>query len=160
MSTITPTSAVGTWVGYQIIMGIGRGLGFQVPIIAVQNNSRKEEVSIVNALVVFAQNLGGAVFLSLDQIIFSSGLRHYLKVNAPEIDPQVVITAGATGIREVVPAASLPGVLLAYSKSVDRVLYLGTGAAGCALLAAFGMGWMSIKKKDESGKPEVSTAEL
>jgi hypothetical protein len=159
ISSFTPTTTVGVWIGYQIIMGAGRGMGFQTPIIAVQNNSSKEEVSIVNALVVFSQNLGGAIFLSLDQIIFSSRLRHYLEVYAPEINPQLVIAAGATGIREAVPSASLPGVLLAYSKSFDQVMYLGIGTAGGALIAAFGMGWVNIKKTAEKGKVEASTSE-
>jgi hypothetical protein len=140
-------------------MGAGRGMSFQIPIIAVQNNSNKEEIPIVNALVVFAQNLGGAVFLSLDQIIFGSGLRHYLEIYAPEVNPRVVIAAGAIGIRGVVPAASLPGVLLAYSKSFDRVMYLATGAAGGAILAAFGMRWMNIKKKANEEKVETSAAD-
>lgn len=134
-------------------------MGFQIPIIAVQNNSTKEQVSIVNALVVFAQTLGGAVFLSLDQIIFSSSLRHYLAIYAPEINPQTVIAAGAGGIRKAVPAASLSGVILAYSKSFDRVMYLATGIAGGAFLFAFGMGWMSIKKKVEGEKHETSSAD-
>lgn len=153
-STFTPSTKMGTWIGYQIIMGAGRGMGFQIPLIAVQNNSAKKDVSIVNALVVFNQNLGGAVFLSLDQIIFSSSLRERLVRYAPGIDPQVVIAAGAVGIRQVVPAASLPGVLLAYSESVNRVFYFGTGISGGALLAVFGMRWMSIKKKDPVEKLE------
>jgi hypothetical protein len=146
ITTFTPTTAVGVWIGYQILMGAGRGMGFQIPIIAVQNNSSKEEISIVNALVVFSQNLGGAVFLSLAEVIFSNGLRHDLASYAPEVNPEVVIVAGATAVRGVVPAASLPGVLLAYNKSFDRVMYLATGAAGGAFLFAFGMRWMSIKK--------------
>ncbi|KAK9357781.1 major facilitator superfamily domain-containing protein [Lipomyces starkeyi] len=153
-STFTPTTRIGIWIGYQIIIGVGRGMGFQIPLIAVQNNSSKAEVSIVNALVVFSQNLGGAIFLSLDQIVFSSGLRHYLPIYAPEVSPEVVIAAGATGIHGAVSAASLPGVLLAYSKSINKVMYLGTGAAGGALIFAFGMGWVNIKKKAEKKKVE------
>ncbi|KAK9328781.1 major facilitator superfamily domain-containing protein [Lipomyces starkeyi] len=153
-STFTPTTRIGIWIGYQIIMGVGRGMGFQIPLIAVQNNSSKAEVSIVNALVVFSQNLGGAIFLSLDQIVFSSGLRHYLPIYAPEVSPQVVIAAGATGIHRAVSAASLPGVLLAYSKSINQVMHLGTGAAGGALIFAFGMGWVNIKKRAEKKKVE------
>ncbi|KAK9312057.1 major facilitator superfamily domain-containing protein [Lipomyces starkeyi] len=153
-STFTPTTRIGIWIGYQIIMGVGRGMGFQIPLIAVQNNSSKAEVSIVNALVVFSQNLGGAIFLSLDQIVFSSGLRHYLPIYAPEVSPEVVIAAGATGIHGAVSGASLPGVLLAYSKSINQVMHLGTGAAGGALIFAFGMGWVNIKKKAEKKKVE------
>ncbi|RDW75514.1 hypothetical protein BP6252_06656 [Coleophoma cylindrospora] len=153
-STFDPKTSIGIWIGYQIIMSAGRGMGFQMPIVAVQNHSTKEEISVVNALVVFAQYLGGAVFLSLDEIIFSSSLRHYIKIYAPEIDPQVIIDAGASGIRKAVPAASLSGVVLAYSKSVDRALYLGTGAAGIGLLFCFGMGWTNIKTKAEAEKLE------
>jgi hypothetical protein len=155
ISTFTPKTTTGIWIGYQILLGAGRGMGFQIPIIAVQNNSPKDEVPIVNALVVFAQNLGGAIFLSLDQIIFSSGLKHNLALYAPEIDPKVVITAGAVGIRSVISVASLDGVILAYSKSFDRVMYLAAGAGGLALIAAFGMGWKNIKgKKVEFGPQE------
>ncbi|KAK9250091.1 major facilitator superfamily domain-containing protein [Lipomyces tetrasporus] len=146
VTTFTPTTAVGVWIGYQILMGAGRGIGIQIPIIAVQNNSSKKEISIVNALVVCSQNLGSAVFLSLAEVIFSNGLRHGLATFAPEFNPDAVIAAGATAVRSAVPAASLPGVILAYSKAFDRVMYLATGAAGGAFLFAFGMRWMSIKK--------------
>ena len=145
-TTFTPITATGAWIGYQIIMGAGRGMGLQIPIIAVQNNSSKEEISIVNAIVVFSQNLGGAVFLSLGEVVFSNALSHNLATYAPEVNAKAVITAGATAVREGVPAASLSDVLLAYSKSFDSVMYLGTGSAAGAFLFAFGMRWMSIKK--------------
>jgi hypothetical protein len=140
-------------------MGAGRGVGFQIPLIAVQNNSEKDEVSIVNALVVFSQNLGGAVFLAMDQVIFSSSLKHYLMHYVPDIDPQAVINAGAVSIRKVVSAESLPGVLLAYSKSINRVMYFATGISAGSLFLSFGMRWMSIKKKPQDKKPEVLTTD-
>lgn len=147
IATWTPSTTTGTWIGLQIVLGIGRGMGFQVPIVAVQNNAPKDEVPIVNALVVLAQNLGGAVFLSLDQTIFSSSLKHYLKIYAPDVDAKAVITAGAVGFRGFVPTDSLDGVLMAYSKSINRVMYLAVGASGLALVCAFGMGWKNIKAK-------------
>jgi hypothetical protein len=155
ITTFTPTTAVGTWIGYQIIAGAGRGLGIQIPIVAAQNNSSKEKISIVTALVVFSQNFGGVLFLTLAQVIFSDRLRHGLVTYAPEVNAEEVIVAGATAVRSVVPDASLPGVLLAYSKSVDAVFYLATGAAGGAFLFSFGMRWMNIKKgRDQKSRPE------
>jgi hypothetical protein len=40
-------------------------------------------------------------------------------------------------------------VLLAFSKGIDRVMYLGTGAAGVALPFSLGMGWLKFKEKAE-----------
>ena len=115
----------------------------------------KERNPIVNALVVFAQNLGGAIFLSIAQLIFSSRLRHGLQIYAPEVDVALVIEAGATGLRSgtAVPEASLPGVLIAYSKSFDSVMYLSIGVAGGAFIFAFGMGWVSTKKPQTTKLP-------
>lgn len=160
VTTFTPTTAVGVWIGYQILQGAGRGIGFQMPVVAVQNHSSKEQVSVATALVVFSQNLGGVVFLSLAQVIFASNLRHGLAAYAPEVDAEAVIVAGATGARSSVSAGSLPGVLLAYSKAFDHVMALGTGAAGGAFLFAFGMGWMSIKKKEEKIVEQASELEV
>jgi hypothetical protein len=33
---LSPSSSTGKWIGYQIIVALGRGLGLQVPIVAVQ----------------------------------------------------------------------------------------------------------------------------
>jgi len=159
ISTFTPFTTTGMWIGYQILLGAGRGMGFQVPIVAVQNNTPKDEVPIVNALVVLAQNFGGAVFLSIDQIIFSTSLKHYLVQYAPNIDPEVIIAAGAVGFRGVVPEEAWDGVIMAYSKSFVRVMYLATGAAGMGLIFAFGMGWKNIKAKKVDSEAEEEKLE-
>lgn len=86
------------------------------------------------------------MFLSVAELIFNNALRHYLAIQVPQIDPELVIAAGATGLETVVPAASLPGVLIAYTKSVDKVMYIAIGTAGGSFMFAFGMGWTSIKK--------------
>ena len=58
-----------------------------------------------------------------------------------------MIAAGATAIRTAIAADNVPGVLLAYSKSVDRVFYLAVGAAVGCFIFAWGMGWKDIRKK-------------
>lgn len=156
LTTLTPTSTTGKWIGYQIIQG-GQGMGFQIPILAVQNGVKKEEVSVAVALVVFSQNLSGSVFLSLAQVIFSNQLRHELGVYAPDVNADAVVAAGASaaGVHDSVPRALLPGVLMAYSKSFDHVMYLATGAACGAFVTALGMGWVRLNnEKPDQKKPE------
>lgn len=158
-TTFTPTTAVGTWIGYQIIMGGGRGLGIQIPLVAVQNNSSQKEIPITTAMVVFCQNFGGVLFLTLAQVIFSNRLRHNLETYAPGVSAEAVIEAGATTFREVVEKALLGGVLVAYTKAVDDVFKMAAGAAGGALLSAFGMGWVNIKKLKEKKKEDKAVSE-
>lgn len=146
MVHFSPSTTVGVWIGYQIVQGIGGGLSVQVPILATHNNCPQEQISVVSALLVFCQNLGGTFFLTFAELTFNTELRKGLIEYAPNVDPDMVIAAGASAVRTVVPPDALQQVLVAYSKAFDYTRYVATGAAGGALLTAFGMGWKSIKK--------------
>jgi hypothetical protein len=124
------------------------------PIVAVQNHLKPELVSVGLAAVVFSQGFGPALFLSFAQTIFSNSLKDKLHHFAPEVDAQTVFAAGATGIRTVISAASLPGVIMSYNESVNNVFYLITGAAVAAFISCWGMGWKSVKK------PKVEATEV
>lgn len=115
-------------------------------MVAIQNNVPPQAIPISIALMVFSQSLGGAFFLALSQTIFSAGLRDSLPLFAPNVNVQVVIAAGATGLRDVVSNTDLEAVLLAYSKALSHVFYLVTGAAIGTFIFSWGMGWKSIKK--------------
>ncbi len=121
LSTITSSSPVAAWVCYQLLNGIARGMMSQQPVTAIQANLPKDQLSIGTALVVFSQNFGASVFISLGQTTFENSLLPKLKQYAPEVDSQKVAGAGATSFRNVVPAASVPGVVLAYDKALTSV---------------------------------------
>lgn len=152
--TLTPATSKGRWVGFQILQGVGRGLGLQIPLLAVQNNTPKEKISIVTSLIVFCQNFSGAIFLSLAEVIFSAGLKSELNTLSTQTSPETITAAGAAGLRDVVSAKALPSVLLAYNQAIVHVMYLAVAGAGGAFLFAFGMGWASIKKKKDTGTEE------
>jgi hypothetical protein len=156
ISTITATSPNASRIGYQILLG-GQGFGFQIPVLAVQNSIRREDVSTAVAMVVFAQNFGGAIFLSIAEVIFSGQLRHQLAIYAPDVDADAVIAAGttATDVRAAVSPSLLPGVLEAYSKTFDHVAYLGIGAACGFLISATAMGWVRLRKQEEETEAET-----
>ncbi|KAH8805652.1 efflux pump [Xylogone sp. PMI_703] len=147
ISTFTPHTPTAKWVGYQIIGGCGRGIGLQMPMVAVQNVLPQKYVSISMSLLVFFQNLGGALFLSFDQTAFSNALDPALHKFAPNVDPQIVITAGATGFRAVVPESALPGILKAYCLAISHAFYIAASTAAAFLLVGLGMGFKNIKKE-------------
>jgi hypothetical protein len=178
ISTYTPQTSAGVWIGYQIIAGAGRGCGVQMashistfqpslsrllltytctlqPIVAIQNFLPQENVSVGMSLVIFAQTLGGALFLTFAETVFTNGLIQALSIYAPEANSQAIIDAGATAVRDVVPTSSLAGVLLAYDQAVSHAFYLAAGAAVATVVFCWGMGWKGVKKGDIMAEDEV-----
>ena len=176
LSTLSPGTSTGKWIGYQIILGTGRGLGMQMvrlnfsvahfsisihlliydrssqPIIAVQNTLPPTQIAPAMALLMFSTSFGGALFLSFGEVIFSNSLKALIPIYAPAVDPQTIIDSGATGFRTHIHAADLAAVLVAYAKSVDRVFYLTAGLGVGCFIFAWGMGWKDIRKKKQVSK--------
>ncbi|GKT85843.1 MFS multidrug transporter [Colletotrichum tofieldiae] len=137
ISTWTPSTNSASWIGYQILLGAGRGANMQMHIIAVQANSAPSRLPVAMATLIFLQTFGGAIFLTAAEVIFSEGLGNNLTKYAPAVSAKTILAAGGTGFRTVVPKADLPGVLMAYSKSISEVFYLLIGLGG----VTFGLAW-------------------
>ena len=121
MSTLTPTATAALWVSCQLLNGIACGMLSQQAVTVVQANLPKEQLSIGAALVVLCQNFGASVFISLGQTTFENSLLHTLRKSAPDVDPRVVMSAGATNFRDIVPKLSVNGVVMAYNTALTFV---------------------------------------
>ncbi|KAH1671062.1 hypothetical protein KXV68_004814 [Aspergillus fumigatus] len=155
LSTLSPTTPTRDWAGYQALIGFGRGAAMQTPMIAVQNAVLPDELSTAMAILTFSQTIGAAIFLAAAEVIFSHGLRSTIPKYAPTVDSERVIAAGATGFRRIVSEASLPGVLVAYSKSIGHVFYLIAALSVLQFFLAWGMGWKNVSKpKEDKSKGE------
>ncbi|TEA12656.1 Efflux pump afoB [Colletotrichum sidae] len=115
--------------------------------IAVQNLVPPAQIPIAMAIVIFMQNMGGAIFLVAANAIFSNTLRKQLEERSGLIGPppQVIIDAGASSIRNLVSGDQLAAVLKAFSNSVDTVMYLGIGVSIAAFAFGWGLGWKDIR---------------
>ncbi|KAL1890872.1 hypothetical protein Sste5346_008013 [Sporothrix stenoceras] len=151
LSTLSPTTPTGHWVGFQILAGAGRGMVFQAPFLAIQHAVKPNQISVAVGLLSFGQNVGGAVLLTIANTVFDNSLKSQLKQHAPGVDPEAVIAAGATAFRSVVSPASVPGVILAYANSVDHVFYLAAGLSVASFFCTWGLGWKDIRAKKPSG---------
>ncbi|KAH8703595.1 major facilitator superfamily domain-containing protein [Talaromyces proteolyticus] len=158
MSTFSLTTSTGRWIGYQILMGFARGLGMQVPMIAVQNALPPNMVPVSMALISFCQTFGGAVWLTFGETILSTTLRQNLQKYAPDVDAAAVIDAGASGVDQAVHgnAAMLMEVLVAYSKSINAIFYLVAGTSCAMMVVSCFMGWKDIRKKDKKKEEQVA----
>lgn len=145
LTLLKVNSAARKWIGYQIIFGVGLGLGMQQPLIAVQACLGTEDVATGTAIVVFAQTIGGSIFLLAAQSVFNNRLLLNLAKYAPDVNAGLVSSVGVTGLANAVSAGQRAGVLDALSEAVTTTLYIPTAMAAVAIIAALSMEWKSVK---------------
>ncbi|KAF2653088.1 MFS general substrate transporter [Lophiostoma macrostomum CBS 122681] len=144
LSTFEPNTSAGKWIGYQILIGIGRGITLPMPVIAAQAKLPPSEISIVTAMMLFFQYFGGTIANVIGKTIFLNALGPALQQHAPAVDAQTVIDAGATEYLNVVPPQYVDGVRLAYNQALTLTFYLPTACAIIAFLLSWGLGWHKI----------------
>ncbi|KAK3068902.1 hypothetical protein LTR53_013180 [Teratosphaeriaceae sp. CCFEE 6253] len=154
-STLAAKPSTGEWIGYQILFGIGRGMGMQMPIVAVQTRLAPSVAPLAISLCMFTGMLFGGLFLSTSATILTNSLRTLIPKYAPTADLEAIVVAGATGFRKILTPDQLEGVTVAYAKSVDRVFYLCAALACLCFIFSFGLGWTNIKPKPKPQPQET-----
>ncbi|KAJ9630828.1 MFS sugar transporter [Taxawa tesnikishii (nom. ined.)] len=147
LSTFTTHTGHAKWIGYQAMFGFGVGFGMQQPLIAVQTVLPKADIPIGTAIIMFTQTLGGALFISVAQNVFTNKLLSNLKIVVPDLNPAIVLATGATELKNVIPHEYLAGVLTAYNKALTNTFYVSVALAGLSLLGALALEWKSVKGK-------------
>ena len=158
ITTFTPHTGHSAWIGYQVIFGLGYGLGMQQPSIAAQTVLRRPDVSIGAALMMFSQTLGGAVFLSVGNNIFNIRLAHNL-AKIPGIAIESVAATGATDLKDMVPPSLLPQVLVAYNDALRGTFYLVTALTCFTIFGSLAMEWKSVKKGQQKKESKAAKDE-
>ncbi|KAJ5540507.1 hypothetical protein N7494_005583 [Penicillium frequentans] len=136
----------GKWIGYQIIIGIGAGVGFQQCINCLQTVLPLEDIPIGIAIITFAQSLSGALFISIAQTVFQNRLVASITKYAPTISPGAIIEAGAAHLSHRVPKQALSSVLYAYNIAVTQTFYVSVAAAALSFIGAALVQWKSMKR--------------
>lgn len=147
LSSLQPDSATVKWAAFQVVSGFGRGMAFQVPFLATQAHAPPQHLSVAIAMLTFCQTFGTAIFLSISNALFNNKLRAELPTLVPTVNTEDIIHAGAAGVKDVVPPESLPGALLAYTRSYQTVMYLVVALSSVAVIFSLGMGWTDIRPK-------------
>jgi hypothetical protein len=143
-------------VGYQIIFGVGVGLGLQQAIIAVQAGSNVDIPSGI-ALLCFSENFGGAVFVSVAQNLWANKLAQKLQ-NITGIDPTQVVKTGATEIANLTEdPVTLKAVRVAYRDSLREAFLVALILICIATVGTLGVDWKNIKAKDEKKDSDTET---
>ena len=95
----------------------------------------------------FFNSLGGAISISIAQNVFSNTLVSSIPKYVSDVDPRLIVSVGATHIRDVVSSEQLRGVLLAYTYALTRAFVLPIATASAAFVASLFTPWLSVKGK-------------
>lgn len=136
------------WIGYQVLFGLGIGMGMQQSGLAVQTVLKHKDVPTGSALMFFWQSLGGTIFVSVSQNIFlDKFVKNLAKLPRGSIDPKTLMETGATNIRKIVKPEDLDAVLEAYNDALMQgPMLVGVIIICLAIFGALGMEWKSTKK--------------
>lgn len=146
ISTFQVDTPAGEWIGYQILIGVGAGLAFQLPPSIIQLVLPAEDVPIGLASNLMLEFLGGSIFISAANNLFNSQLRSRIEVlRIPGVDAAAVINGGATSLQRIVPEADLPRALEAYMEALRWPFRLALILACLATLGVVGMEWKTMR---------------
>ena len=145
LTTLEPDSSSARWIGYQVLFGAGAAFGIQTALTAAQTALPLEDIPIGTATVLFAENLTGAIMVSVAQNVFTNQLAKNLKAKVPGIESSVVLGVGATQIKNEIPAEFYGEVLVAYNQALTETFYVGVGLSCCAVFGAVCLQWLSVK---------------
>jgi MFS family permease len=145
ITTFSAETSKGKWIGYQILCGVGFGIGAQQTNVAAQTVLQKKDIAIGSALMMFAAQISGAMFVPIGNAVFGNEFLKRLK-GIPGVDGNLVLNTGATEIRNVVSPVVFDAVLGAYDEALTKVFLVAAIMAAVGLLPALCMEWKSVKK--------------
>jgi MFS family permease len=145
LTTFETDTGSAKWIGYQVLYGIGVGLGMQQALITVQTVLPMRDVPTGTAMVMFFQTFGGALFVSVGQNIFNNRLISEIPKYAPGFDPAIVLHVGATSLKDQVPARLLDGVQHAYNIALTNTWYIAVALTCLQAIGAVFVEWKSVK---------------
>ena len=153
LATIKPSTSVGMWVGYEIIVSTGIGLAIQQGFSAVQAALPLEHVPIGTAAVVASQSCGGAIFVTVGNTLLQDHLLNENNAHSiPGVNIRAVVELGTTQFRKYVPAEALPELVKLYNESLQAVFIAAVPLCGVAFLCSLCMEWRSVRYGHSDGK--------
>ncbi|KAJ7710449.1 hypothetical protein B0H17DRAFT_1123597 [Mycena rosella] len=114
---------------FEIIFGLGAGLGMQQPMLTAQNVLKLEDVPIGTSIIIFSQTLGGTLFISIAENVFTNKLSSGLLAKVPSLSHAIILSAGATSLQTAIDPQFLGGVLEAYNDALIGAFYVSIAMA-------------------------------
>lgn len=160
LATFTPETAQSKWIGFQVLLGVGFGMGSQQQMNVVQTVFGRSDIAVASAIIMFVRFLGSAIFLPVAQNVFLNSLVSKL-TNLPNVDAQAVINGGATSLTSLASGNDLSALLADYNSALINVFYLVVATSAVTLFGSIFVEWKNLKAtaKEQQAKNGVTKSE-
>ncbi|KAH7079834.1 major facilitator superfamily domain-containing protein [Paraphoma chrysanthemicola] len=144
--TLDVGTSTGKWVGYQILAGLGYGMGLQIPVVIAQAFAAPADLAPVTAIIIFARSIGATFMIAAAQSGFTNQLLQKLVSTAPNVDGDLITSTGATALRQIFQGADLDGVVRAYAWGIKVAFAITIASCGIAAITSLATKWDNVNK--------------
>lgn len=130
----------------QLIASAGLGMSLAQINNACNTVLSREDIPVGVTVTMFAQQIGGTIFVSISQAILSSSLGARLSDEIPGFDTSSLAKTGTTNVASLVPEDKLPVLLAAYNDAIVNVFYCALAVSCLAFVASFFLEFKSVRK--------------
>ncbi|KAK5989522.1 Efflux pump apf11 [Cladobotryum mycophilum] len=148
LHTLTPGIARSRWIGYEILLGLGTGMGGQQAIVGIQAAAGPSDVAYASSAVLLMNMLGGSIFICVGQNLFlqeMARVAHQLK----SIDKETLMS-GFGNIKDKLSPEEIKIAVQGYNDGTTHVFTLVLVLCCLSSLAWPLLKWNSIKGKKET----------
>ncbi|RDW84875.1 hypothetical protein BP6252_02465 [Coleophoma cylindrospora] len=142
--TLSPSTSRAHLFIFQVLNGIGAGVSYTMPLIALQTGVESSENATATATLGFLRNLATAISVVLGGVVFQNGMQsqsqHLTQVLGPDI---AGLLSGKTAAANILAVQNQPldavqrlVVRQAYTKALKGCWILYAGTAGATLVAS------------------------
>lgn len=117
-------TTVALWVPALILIGLGIGSGQEQPQLAAQTILSEKDVLLGLGVVIFAQTLGQAIFISLVGNVINNELFASLREKFPGIDRAGILAEVAAELQNTLPVMYKTIVKGIYDKAITQTFYV------------------------------------
>lgn len=146
LSLLTPSAKAGEWIGFQLLLGIGIGLGMQQAAVIVQQTLTQDDIPLGIASVTFFQALGPAIMVAVAQNVFNRRLLTRLSSQIHSLTWNQIINTGAVKLVDLVAEDQEGIVINAINYGLTWIWY---SCMILAVLSAFGIAGMDWHKLNQ-----------
>jgi MFS family permease len=152
LTTLKPWTSHRSWIGFQVLYGLGAGAGVPPPMLVIQTVLKEKDVPMGVAIVSLSQMLWSSVVVAIAQPIFETKLRSNVIAVLPGLDVEKLSNIGARDLALFYPADQLSRLVPAYSDAILKVFFITAALSCLAFPCALAVRWRSMKKDEKQSE--------